>query len=85
MGIARLAHRQMHVLGHHHISGYHQHVSMPDALQRRLESPDIRAKENIRYELTKPQNTLTATGLLMEALTAQRTGRVAFGGAEAAP
>jgi hypothetical protein len=30
-------------------------------------SPDIRAKENIRYELTQPQNNLTATGLLMEA------------------
>jgi hypothetical protein len=31
------------------------------------ESPDIRAKENIRYELTQPQNGLTPTGLLMEA------------------
>ena len=29
-------------------------------------SPDIRAKENIRYELTQPQNDLTPTGLLME-------------------
>jgi hypothetical protein len=29
-------------------------------------SPDIRAKENIRYELIQPQNNLTATGLLME-------------------
>ena len=28
--------------------------------------PDIRAKENIRYELTQPQNLLTSTGLLME-------------------
>jgi hypothetical protein len=33
------------------------------------ESPDIRAKENIRYELTQPQNTLTPTGLLMEGHT----------------
>jgi hypothetical protein len=29
-------------------------------------SPDIRAKENIRYELTQPQKLLTSTGLLME-------------------
>ena len=29
-------------------------------------SPDIRAKENIRYELTQPQLRLTPTGLLME-------------------
>jgi hypothetical protein len=29
-------------------------------------SPDIRAKENIRYELTQPQNLFTSTGLLME-------------------
>jgi hypothetical protein len=28
--------------------------------------PDIRAKENIRYELTQPQSRLTSTGLLME-------------------
>ena len=28
--------------------------------------PDIRAKENIRYELTQPQQLLTSTGLLME-------------------
>src|ERR1700739_1265452 len=32
------------------------------------ESPDIRAKENIRYELTQPQNALTSTGPLMEGL-----------------
>jgi hypothetical protein len=38
-------------------------------LDRRLaspKSPDIRAKENIRYELTQPQQLLTSTGLLME-------------------
>jgi len=29
-------------------------------------SPHIRAKENIRYELTQPQLRLTPTGLLME-------------------
>jgi hypothetical protein len=28
--------------------------------------PDIRAKENIRYDLTQPQSRLTSTGLLME-------------------
>ena len=31
-------------------------------------SPHIRAKENIRYELTQPQQLLTSTGLLMEGL-----------------
>jgi transposase len=38
-------------------------------LDRRLasrKSPDIRAKENIRYELTQQQWLLTSTGLLME-------------------
>jgi hypothetical protein len=34
--------------------------------------PDIRAKENIRYELTQPQNLLTSTGLLMEGQCAHR-------------
>ena len=29
-------------------------------------SPDIRAKENIRYKLAQPRHLLTATGLLME-------------------
>jgi hypothetical protein len=29
-------------------------------------SPDIRAKENIGYELAQPQNALTPSGLLME-------------------
>jgi hypothetical protein len=41
-------------------------------LDRRLasqKSPDIRAKENIRYELTQSQNHLTPTGLLMEGLS----------------
>jgi hypothetical protein len=41
----------------------------PLGLDRRLasrKSPDIRAKENIRYELTQPQWLLTSTGLLME-------------------
>jgi hypothetical protein len=49
-------------------------VKAPDelaalGLDRRLaslKSPDIRAKENIRYELTQPQKLLTSTGLLME-------------------
>jgi hypothetical protein len=49
-------------------------VKAPDELaalgfDRRLaspKSPDIRAKENIRYELTQPQKRLTSTGLLME-------------------
>jgi hypothetical protein len=49
-------------------------VKAPDelaalGLDRRLasyKSPNIRAKENIRYELTRPQNALTPTGLLME-------------------
>jgi hypothetical protein len=38
-------------------------------LDRRLasrKSPDIRAKKNIRYELTQSQKLLTSTGLLME-------------------
>jgi hypothetical protein len=39
-------------------------------------SPDIRAKENIRYELTQPQNTLTPTGLLMEGKCAHRSTRM---------
>jgi hypothetical protein len=34
--------------------------------------PGIRAKENIRYELTQPQSRLTSTGLLMEGQTAFR-------------
>ncbi len=49
-------------------------VKAPDelaalGLDRRLaspESPNIRAKENIRYELTQSQKLLTSTGLLME-------------------
>ena len=49
-------------------------VKAPDELaaldlDRRLaspKSPDIRAKENIRYELTQPQQLLTLTDLLME-------------------
>ena len=44
-------------------------------LDRRLAShalPDIRAKENIRYELTQPQQLLTSTGLLMEGQTTHR-------------
>ena len=53
-------------------------VKAPDelaalGLDRRLasrKSPDIRAKENIRYELTQPQKLLTPTGLLMEGQTA---------------
>jgi hypothetical protein len=38
-------------------------------LDRRLashKSPNVRAKENIRYELTQSQNDLTPIGLLME-------------------
>ena len=38
----------------------------PDCRLASHKSPDIRAKENIRYELTQPQNDLTPTGLLME-------------------
>jgi hypothetical protein len=34
-------------------------------------TPAIRAKENISYELTQPQNVLTPTGLLMEGQTTQ--------------
>ena len=53
-------------------------VKAPDelaalGLDRRLaspESPDIRAKENIRYELTQSQKLLTSTGLLMEGRSA---------------
>jgi len=49
-------------------------VKAPDelaalGLDRRLaspKSPNIRAKENIRYELTQSQKLLTSTGLLME-------------------
>jgi hypothetical protein len=49
-------------------------VKAPDelaalGLDRRLaspESPNIRAKKNIRYELTQSQKFLTSTGLLME-------------------
>jgi hypothetical protein len=49
-------------------------VKAPDelaalGLDRRLaslKSPDIRAKENIRYEFTQAQKLLTSTGLLME-------------------
>jgi hypothetical protein len=39
------------------------------SLDRRLASPElpnIRAKENIRYELTQSQKLLTSSGLLME-------------------
>ena len=51
-------------------------VKAPDelaalGLDRRLaspKSPNIRAKENIRYELTQSQKLLTSTGLLMEGL-----------------
>jgi hypothetical protein len=42
-----------------------------DGRLSRQKSPDIRAKENIRYELTQPQNTLTPTGLLMEGRVTQ--------------
>ena len=49
-------------------------VKAPDelaalGLDRRLasrKSTHIRAKKNIRYELTQPQKLLTSTGLLME-------------------
>ncbi|HEY3987701.1 MAG TPA: hypothetical protein VGM02_00265, partial [Acidobacteriaceae bacterium] len=50
-------------------------------LDRRLasrKSPDIRAKENIRYELTQPQNDLTPTGLLMEGQCAYPPIAIAF-------
>jgi hypothetical protein len=36
------------------------------ATEANHKSPDIRAKKNIRYELTRPQKLLTSTGLLME-------------------
>jgi len=52
-------------------------VKAPDelaalGLDRRLASlkpPDIRAKEDIRHELTQPQKLLTSAGLLMEGQT----------------
>jgi hypothetical protein len=55
-------------------------VKAPDelaalGLDRRLaspESPNIRAKKNIRYELTQSQKLLTSTGLLMEGQCSHR-------------
>ena len=63
--------------GEHRSRKEHTYVSFARTTQLRLaaasvkasasrKSPDIRAKENIRYELTQPQNDLTPTGLLME-------------------
>ena len=59
-------------------------VKAPDelaalGLDRRLasrKSTHIRAKKNIRYELTQPQKLLTSTGLLMEGQCAHPPDRL---------